>query len=236
MRNSESHPIKVLIVSDSHLVRSGLRKILEHDNHIPIIAEIGFDRVGADIVLDNHTDLVLFDLDPRGNDIFAAIVNLRKVFEDAPILILADFTDYELARRALSLGAHGVALKIQPPAVLIAAIHSLCPPRHSEVISEPVASDTSKMKIKNILKSDISHLESIRKIGRLTNREREIIRLVGLGLKNKDIATRLSISDITVRHHLTSIFRKLEVPDRQNLLILAHRFGLVELAFSAEPA
>ena len=236
MRHSESHLIKVLIVSDSHLVRSGLRKILEHENHIRIVAEIGFDKGGADILLNNRADLVLFDLDPRGNDIFAAIVNIQKIFADAPILVLTDFSDYELARRALSLGAHGVALKIQPPAVLIAAIHSLCPPRHSEVISKPVASDTTKMKIQNILKSDISNVESIRKIGRLTSREREIIRLVGLGLKNKEIATRLSISDITVRHHLTSIFRKLEVPDRQNLLILAHRFGLVELAFSAEPA
>jgi DNA-binding NarL/FixJ family response regulator len=146
-----------------------------------------------------------------------------------------DLADYEFARRALALGAHGIALKIQPPAVLIAAIHSLCPP-HSEVISELVASDTTKIKVTNILKSNISNMESVRKIGRLTNREREIIRLVGLGLKNKDIATRLSITDITVRHHLTSIFRKLEVPDRQNLLILAHRFGLVELAFSSEPA
>ena len=236
MRHSESHLIKVLIVSDSHLVRSGLRKILEHENHIRIVAEIGFDKGGADILLNNRADLVLFDLDPRGNDIFAAIVNIQKIFADVPILVLTDFADYELARRALSLGAHGVALKIQPPAVLIAAIHSLCPPRHSEVISKPVASDTTKMKIQNILKSDISNVESIRKIGRLTSREREIIRLVGLGLKNKEIATRLSISDITVRHHLTSIFRKLEVPDRQNLLILAHRFGLVELAFSAEPA
>jgi DNA-binding NarL/FixJ family response regulator len=69
-----------------------------------------------------------------------------------------------------------------------------------------------------------------------TTREREIIRLIALGLKNKDIANRLSISDITVRHHLTSIFCKLEVADRQNLLILAHRYGLAELILSAESA
>jgi DNA-binding NarL/FixJ family response regulator len=92
------------------------------------------------------------------------------------------------------------------------------------------------MQFRQFLKTDTSSVESIRKINRLTSREREIIRLVGLGLKNKDIATRLSITDITVRHHLTSIFRKLEVPDRQKLLILAHRFGLVELTLSAEPA
>jgi DNA-binding NarL/FixJ family response regulator len=89
--------------------------------------------------------------------------------------------------------------------------------------------------IKKLSKADTSSAESIRKINRLTSREREIIRLVGLGLKNKDIATRLSITDITVRHHLTSIFRKLEVSDRQKLLILAHRYGLADLALGAEP-
>jgi DNA-binding NarL/FixJ family response regulator len=55
-----------------------------------------------------------------------------------------------------------------------------------------------------------------------------------MGLKNKDIANRLSISDITVRHHLTSIYCKLEVTDRQKLLILAHRYGLADLALKAE--
>lgn len=74
------------------------------------------------------------------------------------------------------------------------------------------------------------------KIHSLTARERDIIRLLGQGLKNKDIANQLSISDITVRHHLTSIFCKLEVEDRQKLLILAHRYGLVELGLSTESA
>ena len=71
--------------------------------------------------------------------------------------------------------------------------------------------------------------QDMNRIESLTVREREIIRLIGLGLKNKDIAKRLSITDITVRHHLTSIFRKLEVSDCQKLLILAHRYGLAEL-------
>jgi DNA-binding NarL/FixJ family response regulator len=73
-----------------------------------------------------------------------------------------------------------------------------------------------------------------KEIDSLTMREREIIRLVGLGLKNKDIANRLAISDITVRHHLSSIFGKLEVADRQKLLIVAHQYGLAELSLSVE--
>jgi DNA-binding NarL/FixJ family response regulator len=70
------------------------------------------------------------------------------------------------------------------------------------------------------------------KIDSLTTREREIIRLIAAGLKNKEVASRLRISDITVRHHLTSIFSKLDVSNRQKLLILAHEHGLVELTLS----
>lgn len=225
--------VNVLVVSDNHLLRSGLRNILEP--RLRIFREMGFDRVG-ETVLNEHADLVLFDLDAKGNDIFGAIIKVQKAFKDTPILLLTDLADYELARRALALGAHGIALKIQPPAVLVAAIDHLCRLHQSESVLPPPATESKGMRFRQLLKTDTSSVESIRKINRLTSREREIIRLVGLGLKNKDIATRLSITDITVRHHLTSIFRKLEVPDRQKLLILAHRFGLVELTFSAEPA
>jgi DNA-binding NarL/FixJ family response regulator len=196
---------------------------------------VGFDRVG-ETVLTDHADLILFDLDPKGNDILGAIVNVQKAFKGIPILLLADLADYELARRALALGAHGIALKIQPPAVLIAAIDHLCQLHHSEIILQPPAAETKGIKFKKCSKVDTSSADSIRKINRLTSREREIIRLVGWGFKNKDIATRLSITDITVRHHLTSIFRKLEVSDRQKLLIFAHRYELADLTLKTESA
>jgi DNA-binding NarL/FixJ family response regulator len=227
--------VNVLVVSDSHLLRSGLRNILEPQARLRILSEVGFDRV-AQIALTEHPDLVLFDLDPKGNDILGAIAKVQKAFKSTPLLLLTDLADYELARRALGLGAHAIALKIQPPAVLIAAIDHLCHLRHSETVLQPLAGETKGTKFRQFSKADTSSAESMRKIHRLTSREREIIRLIGWGLKNKDIATRLSITDITVRHHLTSIFRKLEVSDRQKLLILAYRFGLAELASPAESA
>jgi DNA-binding NarL/FixJ family response regulator len=78
----------------------------------------------------------------------------------------------------------------------------------------------------NARKEDTHELD---KLASLTTREREITRLLGTGLKNKDIADRLCISGITVRHHLTSIFSKVEVSDRQKLLIWAHQRGLIDL-------
>jgi DNA-binding NarL/FixJ family response regulator len=99
-----------------------------------------------------------------------------------------------------------------------------------------LATEAKQSKSQKFLQTYTADAEDTRKIQSLTTRELEVIRQIALGLKNKDIANRLSISDITVRHHLTSLFFKLEVADRQKLLILAYRYGLAELTLRAESA
>jgi len=235
MTDQGTHTIKVFIVGDSHITRSGLRRILEFQATIRVVGEIGVKQVTTDTISRQGPDIILIDLDPRAADVLTFIGAMNASTKVA-LLILSDLADHELARRALAMGAHGIVLKIQPPAVLIAAITDLCHLPRSETVMQSLAADTRRIKLKNFSKADTSSTESILKTNRLTSREREIIRLIGSGLKNKDIAAHLSISDITVRHHLTSIFRKLEVSDRQKLLILAYRFGLAELASSAETA
>ena len=236
MTDQGTHTIKVFIVGDSHITRSGLRRILEFQATIRVVGEIGVKQVTTDTMSRQGPDIILIDLDPRAADVLTFIGAMQNASIKVALLILSDLADHELARRALAMGAHGIVLKIQPPAVLIAAITDLCHVPRSETVMQSLAADTRRIKLKNFSKADTSSTESILKTNRLTSREREIIRLIGSGLKNKDIAAHLSISDITVRHHLTSIFRKLEVSDRQKLLILAYRFGLAELASSAESA
>ena len=154
----------------------------------------------------------------------------HEAFDNPAILVLSDLADHGLTQKALALGAAGIVLKMQPPAVLIAAIRELCPAYRDDLAGRTVTG-TTVVRPPESAKTDeaIRRLAGHNKVDSLTVREREIIRLIGLGLKNKDIAKRLAITDITVRHHLTSIFRKLEVPDRQKLLIFAHRYGLAEL-------
>ena len=235
MSNQDSPLIKVLIVSDSHIMRSGLRRILESEASIHVLGDVSVEIATiADTILRQHPDLVLIELDPRGNDALEFIDTVQKVFENSAVLLLSDLADHELVRKALALGTAGVVLKIQPPAVLIAAIQDLCPRISYEAMPKGVPSESKEIQSQKFLKTKIAHTEDTLKIDSLTTREREVIRLIGLGLKNKDIASRLSISDITVRHHLTSIFCKLEVADRQKLLILAHRHGLAELKLSTE--
>jgi len=237
MNNQDIHLIKVLVVSDSHIMRSGLRRIIESQASIRVLGDVSVEMAtAADTILRQHPELVLIDLDPHGNDALAFIGTIRKTFIDSAVLVLSDLADHELTRKALALGAAGVVLKIQPPTVLIAAIQDLCPPYTLGSVPKSLATEAKQSKRQKSLNTYTANAEDTIKIQRLTTRELEVIRLIALGLKNKDIANRLSISDITVRHHLTSIFCKLQVADRQNLLILAHRYGLADLTLHAESA
>jgi len=187
-----------------------------------------------DTIKGQPPDVLLIELDSRGSDVLKFVAGLANWKKDSAVLVLSDLVDYELAQKALALGTTGILLKMQPPAVLIAAILDLYQSSHYESVSKVMAIERTHEH--KFLKAHIVDTELAKKIDTLTAREREIIRLVSLGLKNKDIANRLSISDITVRHHLSSIFCKLEVSDRQNLLLLAHRNGLAEFALSFESA
>ena len=227
--------VNIFIVGDSHITRSGLRRILETQTAIRVLGEVSVRRASAETVLRHRPDVILVDLDPHGADVLGLIGTLLEAPGGAAILLLIDLTDHELARKALRLGASGIVLKVQPSAVLIAAIRELYPthrddsaPRIGVTKDLHIAKDSKMLQLSDDTKD-------LNKVNSLTAREREIIWLIGLGLKNKDIANRLSISDITVRHHLTSIFCKLEVEDRQKLLILAHRYGLADLSASSEP-
>jgi DNA-binding NarL/FixJ family response regulator len=139
------------------------------------------------------------------------------------VLVLTGSSDPEFHRRAVCLGAIGVLSKDKPADVLVKAIEKI---HAGEAWLDRTMTATvlREMSPRN-RKQDPEEL----KITSLTEREREVIKLVGEGLKNKQIAERLFISDITVHHHLTSIYSKLEVADRLELLIYAYRNGLAEL-------
>lgn len=241
MKSKSGHLIRVLIVSDSHIMRSGLRRILESQSGIHVLGDVSIEKAGAPhTILRQRPDLTLIDIDPRGNDALMVISTIQKSLKNTAVLVLSDLADHEIARKALALGAAGVVLKIQPPTVLLAAIQDLCPRLSLESKPAVLITETKQPKNQKFMKPQPmafhTDADDKLKINSLTTRELEIIRLIALGLKNKDIANRLSISDITVRHHLTSIFCKLDVPDRQKLLILTYRYGLADPALHAESA
>jgi DNA-binding NarL/FixJ family response regulator len=198
--------------------------------------EITVKQATAESISNYSPDLILIDLDSRGADALGLISSLRERFEALAILVMIELRDHELALKALTLGAAGIVLKVQPRGVLVAAIRELF--QASQRSSTPVnqTGDRTPTTHEKTLTGVAHDAITTAKVHSLTGREREIISLIGHGLKNKEIANRLSISDITVRHHLTSIFCKLDIADRQKLLILAHRYGLADLSLNSEPA
>jgi DNA-binding NarL/FixJ family response regulator len=223
--------ITLLIVGDNHIVRSGLRRIFESGTRIAVIGDVGIrGAVHASRTLGHHPDVVLIDLDAEGTDALVVMSGLLRNLKNSTIVVMGGLGNDERIRKAIELGAAGVVLKVQPPSVLIAAIEGLFS-RPNERIEAPELdhSPNSIPKTKEV-RSD----PDAARITTLTERERDIVALIASGLKNKDIAERLHISDITVRHHLTNVFVKMGVSDRQKLLLLAYRHGLDKPAFHSE--
>jgi DNA-binding NarL/FixJ family response regulator len=196
-----------MVVSSNYMTRAGLRMILAAHPDILLLGELIRGSDAVEIVSQEKPDVIVMDLDLPGGDVSALIRKFRAVAKDTHILILCGLSDEQLTREALSSGAAGVVLKIQPAAVIFAAIEGL-------YCKSPEA---------------ISSFEPTKAFSNVTSREREFIALMGVGLLKKVVAERLFISETTVRHHLTSIFNKLGVSSRQKLLIVAHQSGLAKL-------
>jgi DNA-binding NarL/FixJ family response regulator len=231
--NAEPEPhrmISVFVLSANQMIRAGIRMIFQNQRNLVLVGEGGSAGKAVQMAAVEHPNIILIDVDVPGIEVDRLIRDFQKAAEDSLVIILSDLADEELTRKALCTGAAGVILKIQPPSMLIALIESLCSPETR--IERPLNNSTA-MALPLAVQSH-KHEPEIQKINSLTPREREIISLIGKGLRNKDIADRLCISDTTVRHHLTSIFAKLEVSDRQKLLILAHQHGIIDLAVSSE--
>lgn len=216
--------IKVLAISSSHLVREGLRAILGSHRRISGIAELSGYANTALVITREKPEVIILDMDIADANVLDLVREFRKSAQDAKILLIGGFSDQEGMHQALQAGAHGVVLKVQPLAVLLAAIESLCDRGRSLGTPESSSMDKSPLQLAPKGWPENDGMNS------LTAREREIIEWVSKGLSNKEVADHLCICNTTVRHHLTSIFDKLEISNRQQLLIFAHQCGLIQLS------
>jgi DNA-binding NarL/FixJ family response regulator len=196
---------------------------------------VGHARSGAeldDLIVHEAPHVILIDMESE-LDAGPLIQKIRQRAPVAKIILLSGFDDKERTKEAFLQGVDGIVLKVQPPAVLVAVIDRLCQAIRSSVNDKGGEVSSTFLTSPRPIPFTNTEAAALRLPDGLTEREREVIVLIGQGLSNKDIADRLCISGITVRHHLTSIFDKLGVTTRQKLLIRAHQFGLVELTASA---
>jgi len=216
--------IRILLVDDHAVVRAGLRLIIQSRPGMTIVGEAGNRDDALKLAASQSPEIILLDLDLGGESGMALIADLKAAAPDARVIILTGLRDTDTHRQAVLAGAMGIVKKEKAAEVLISAIERV---RAGEAWLDPslVAGVLNEVTGSSKPRKDNPEME---KIETLTNREREVIALVGEGIKNKEIANRLFISETTVRHHLTSIFDKLAVADRVELLIYAYRHGLAD--------
>jgi two-component system nitrate/nitrite response regulator NarL len=219
-----SQSVRVLIVDDHGIMRAGLRMLLESQSGIMVVGEASSCADALALATCTQPDVIVLDLDLGGENAVESIPTLLRTAPETRILVLTGLRDPEVHRQAIRHGALGLVFKEKAVETLLQAITKV---RAGEVWLEPtmiaqVLGDLTRPQLSPQISSEAT------KIARLTEREREVITLVGEGLRNKHIAERLYISEATVRHHLTAIFAKLDVSDRFELAIYAYQHGLAK--------
>jgi len=230
IQESSACALSIALVSNNPLLRRGLHMILKESPFVSEIAEVAVSSQAVEIVVREKPQVVLLDLKLVDADTSALIRALRTAAADSRILVLSGLNDETLTREALAAGAEGVVFTIQPAAVLFAAIESLCGGVPRPMATGPTQSAPSLVSQRP--PAGGNDLNRTGFIESLTTREREVLQSLAKGFTNLEIADRLCISETTVRHHFTAIFSKLHVSNRQQLLIAAHRQGLVEFGTS----
>jgi two-component system, NarL family, nitrate/nitrite response regulator NarL len=212
-------PIRLLLISDLLLERAGLRHVLDTSGII-CVGEVDTCAEAVGAAARERPDVILLDLDLRA-DAFQCVGEIVAAAPGSRIIALSDRTRAADHQVLIELGATGLVLKNERPEILIKAIRKV---HGGEVWLDRTI--TAQVLARIARRRHGEDVEAA-KIATLTRREREIVTLVGEGLKNAMVAQRLFISEATARNHLTSILDKLGLSDRFELAVYAFRQGLV---------
>jgi two-component system, NarL family, nitrate/nitrite response regulator NarL len=214
--------IRVMIVDDHAVIRAGLRMLIEHDQTMNVVAMAGTRAQALGLAASTKPDIIILDLILGEDDGLTFLPELCQMSPTSRVVVLTGVQNPDSHRLAIRRGAMGIVLKEHAAELLLRAIRKV---HEGEVWID-------RSMIGSVIQ-DFSRGGEIdpekAKITTLTEREREVITLVGEGLKNKQIAERLFITETTVTHHLSSVFSKLEVSDRLELLIYAFRHKLAKM-------
>ena len=222
---NQSQPIRVLIIDDHAVIRAALRMFLDSQPGVMVVGEGSGSVDGLAMTLLEHPDIILLDLDLGRCNGLDLLPQLHIAAPEAHVVVLTGVRDLDMHRRAVRLGAMGLVHKEKAAEALLDAIVKV---HAGEVWADGLLLASVLTEMTRPWSHHPPNPEEI-KIRTLTPRERELIAMIGQGLKNQTIADRLCISEATVRHHLTSIYSKLSVGDRLELAIYAYRHGLASL-------
>jgi DNA-binding NarL/FixJ family response regulator len=213
-----SDRIRVLIVDDDALVRSGLRLMLSGSERVEVVAEAE-DGSGVLAAVDTHRpDVVLMDLRMPRVDGLTATELLRRQPRPPRVLVLTTFDADELVLRALRAGADGFLLKDTPPAEIVRAIELVA--GGDGILSPAVARQLIEHVATEGAGTDARRAAARERLDALTDREREVAQAIGQGKSNADIAAELYMSVATVKAHVTRVLSKLDADNRVQIALL----------------
>jgi DNA-binding NarL/FixJ family response regulator len=212
--------IRVLVVDDQSMVRAGFRMLLAGEEDIEVVAEASNGLEAVDKAGRFHPTVILMDIRMPELDGLQATRRILAADNASRILILTTFDLDEYVFEALRAGASGFVLKDDSPEQLIAAIRTVAA---GDALLSPTITRRVIQKFANV-----SRPAPPKEHNDLSDRERDVFRLMARGLSNAEIGNELYISETTVKTHVTHILQKLDLRDRVQAVVLAHQTGLFD--------
>ena len=208
--------IRVILVDDHEMVRMGLAAYLSTEDDIEVVAEAASGEEGVKLTAELAPDVVLMDLVMDGMDGVEATRRIREICPSAKVIVLTSFIDDEKVYPVIEAGAFSYLLKTSRAAEIVRAIRAAA-------AGEPVLESRVASKIM----ARFRHGQEPRPHEQLTPRELEVLKLIGQGKSNQEIADELFIGIKTVKTHVSNILSKLQVEDRTQAAIYVHTHKLI---------
>ena len=203
--------IRVLIADDHIVVRMGLAAIIRHEADLELVAEAANGQELLGLAAAHRPDVILMDLRMPGLSGAEVITRLCENDREARVIVLTIHKGDEAAYQALRAGARGYLLKDVPAAEIVAAIRAV---HGGKRILAPAVADQMAQRLR---RED------------LTTRELQVLRLIGEGLSNKEVAARLGFAETTAEKHVSGVLQKLGARDRTQAVRLALERGILDL-------
>jgi DNA-binding NarL/FixJ family response regulator len=216
--------ISVLLVDDEELVRFGLRTVLEAAGDFVVVGEAGNGADGVAAAEELRPDVVLMDIRMPVMDGLTATEQILALPDPPQVAVLTTFHVDEYVYAALAAGAAGFLLKDTPPRQIAAAVRAVADGTAS--LSPAVTTTLIESYVER--KAVPRRVEALRKVDGLSDREREVLVLLGSGESNAELARRLFVSEATVKTYVSRLLTKLDIANRTQAAILAHEAGLLE--------
>jgi DNA-binding NarL/FixJ family response regulator len=216
--------VRVLLVDDEELVRFGLRTVLEASGGFEVVGEAGNGADGVTAARELRPDVVLIDIRMPVLDGLAATRQILAQPDPPQVAVLTTFHVDEYVYAALAAGAAGFLLKDTPPREIAAAVRAVAD--GTATLSPKVTAALIDSYVDK--KAAPRRAEALRRLAGLSDREHEVLALLGTGESNAELAKRLFVSEATVKTYVSRLLTKLDLANRTQAAILAHEAGLVE--------